>query len=629
LDGPPEPPDGVVWGPWEHLQAEVRHLRRAAWRHVQVPVVSALALLLGTLLGWVFLWVLWPLVWVVAGTATFATWQLAPRGPDRTVGLPLVATGALCVSATWAWGLAAPVLVMWAVLAVVWTGLWLGYGPLLAREPVAAEPVALPADPLAIAPTVASETTAAAMPSVSLLAAPQARTKGQENELRAGSAAIEDKLGRFGIDAKVIGVDPGPAVVRYVVEIPPQVKVRQVVALQNDLALVLAAESLRIEAPIPGRAAIGIEVPTKHRERVALRAVLEAEGLAPQERALALALGWGVSGQAVMADLARCPHLLVAGATGKGKSVCLNCLICSLLLQHGPDTLKLLLIDPKRVELRQYNGLPHLAAPVIVEPQQATAALVAAVAEMEDRYKLLAREGVRDIGAYNARLARRHEPPMPYLVIVIDELADLMMVSRAEAQAEKRAGSVVEDSIVRLGQMARAVGIHQVLATQRPSVDVITGLIKANITTRIALTVGSQVDSRVILDAGGAERLLGEGDMLYRPDGGSLVRLQGAYMSDAEVEAVVRHWTRQGAPSYLDLAGVAEVEAAPTLTFDTLMRELLADAGAEGAKAEDLVAAASSPRLAQSQQRSRATVYKWLAATAEDAGFGRWRERPA
>lgn len=629
LDGPPEAPAGTEWSPWQHLKAEVRHLLGTAWRHVRVPVVSALGLALLALVGWVFLWVLWPVVVLVAGAASFAAWRLAPRGPDRTVGVPLLASGSLCVAVTWAAGLPNPVLVMWTVLVILWCGLWLAYGPLLSQ----AAPAAQPGEPFAIAqqaPPASADAALVSMPSVGLLAAPTARSKRQENELRAGSAAIEDKLGRFGIDAKVTGVDHGPAVVRYVVEIPPQVKVRQVVALQNDLALALAAESLRIEAPIPGRSAIGIEVPTRHRETVPLRAVLEAEGLDRQERALAIALGWGVSGQPVMADLARCPHLLIAGATGKGKSVCLNCLISSLLLQHGPDTLKLLLIDPKRVELQQYNGLPHLAAPVIVDPQQATAALVAAVAEMEARYKLLAREGVRDIAAYNGRLARRNEPPMPYLVITVDELADLMIVSRQEAQAEKRAGCVVEDCIVRLGQMARAVGIHLVLATQRPSVDVITGLIKANITARIALTVGSQVDSRVILDAGGAERLLGEGDMLFRADGGSLVRLQGAYMSDAEVDAVVRHWTRQGAPSYLDLAGMTSAEAAaPTLTFDALMRGLLGIAGEEGAKAEDLIAAANSPRLPENQRRSRASVYNWLREHAEDAGYGRWRERPA
>jgi DNA segregation ATPase FtsK/SpoIIIE-like protein len=638
LDGPPEAPAEGEWAPWAHFKAELRHLLGTAWRHIQVPVVSALGLALLASLGWAFLWVLWPLVWAVAGAAAFASWQLIPRGPERTVGVPLLASGALGVSATWAWGLPNPVLAMWALLAILWCGLWLAYGPLL-RE---AAPVAGPApDPLALAtpagpePAPGADSAQVSMPSVTLLAAPQGRTQVQENEVKAGAAAIEAKLDVFDIQAKVVGVDQGPAVVRYVVELPAQVPVAKVERLHKDLALALAAESLRIEAPIPGRSAIGIEVPSKHREKVPLRAVmeavLEAKRLAPEEWMLALALGWGVSGQAVMADLARCPHLLVAGASGKGKSVCLNCLISSLLLQHGPDTLKLLLVDVKRVELRQYGALPHLAAPVIEDPQQATAALSAVVAEMEARYKLLRDAKARDIAAYNARQAGRGEAPMPYLVVVVDELGDLVLVSRAEARAEQRAGSMVEDCIVRIGQLGRAAGVHLVLATQRPSADVITGLIKANVTTRIALTVASQVDSRVILDAGGAEKLLGAGDMLYRPDGGSLVRLQGAFMTDAEVDAVVRHWTQQGAPSYLELAGIAGAAeaAAPTLTFDALMRALLAMAGEEGAKAEELIAAASSDRLPERERRSRASVYNWLKENAADAGHGRWRERPA
>lgn len=398
------------------------------------------------------------------------------------------------------------------------------------------------------------------LPSLSLLTAQRPRSRRQEDEVKARVAAIESKLRVLGIPgAKVIDVDHGPTVTRYVLAIPDDVAVSKVEKLQKDLSLALAASPLRIEAPIPGRSAIGIEVPAARREIVSLRGVLEAEGLVPKQRALAIGLGRDVAGVAVIADLATMPHLLVAGATGQGKSVGINGLISSLLIYHSPESLRLLLVDPKRVELAGYAGLPHLAAPVIVEAQQATQALTRAVAEMERRFKTLAHAGVRNIAGYNARAAERRIPAMPYLVIVVDELADLMMVSRAEAKAEQRAGCVVEDCIARLGQMARAVGIHLVLATQRPSVDVITGLIKANIPSRIAFTVASGPDSRVILDTVGAEKLIGRGDMLYQPVDGGQVRLQGAYMEDAEVDAIVEHWRRQGTPNYL--GGLVDADA--------------------------------------------------------------------
>jgi S-DNA-T family DNA segregation ATPase FtsK/SpoIIIE len=380
------------------------------------------------------------------------------------------------------------------------------------------------------------------VPSLSLLAPPHERTMRAEADIKAKVRKIEAKLLIFGIKARVTGVDDGPAITRYVLETPDDVPVRKVLALQQDLSLALAvdAASLRIEAPIPGRSAIGIEVPAARRETVGLRGVLEAEGFAPHSRALALGLGSDVAGEAVIADLATMPHLLMAGATGQGKSVGVNCLICSLLLQHTPLTLRLLLIDPKRVELAGYAGIPHLAGPVIVDAEKAAAGLRWGVGEMERRYKLLHREGTRNIAAYNQRVTTRGAAPMAHVVVVIDELADLMLKAAGE----------IEELVCRIAQMARAVGIHMVVATQRPSVDVVTGLIKANIPARISFKVSSRTDSDVILGAVGAEKLLGKGDMLYKPVDGELRRLQGAWLADAEVEALVAHWARQGRPEF-------------------------------------------------------------------------------
>jgi S-DNA-T family DNA segregation ATPase FtsK/SpoIIIE len=276
---------------------------------------------------------------------------------------------------------------------------------------------------------------------------------------------------------------------------------------------------------------------------VTIREVIETAAFREGSNKLALGLGNDVSGQSIVADLTKMPHLLIAGATGQGKSVCINALITSLLFQVTPDHLRLLLIDPKRVELTGYNGLPHLALPVLVESHQAAAALRWAVAEMDRRYKLFSSEGVRNIAGYNDKAAQKLARPLPYVVIVIDELADLMMVAAGE----------IEELICRIAQLARAVGIHLIIATQRPSTDIITGLIKANIPSRIAFAVGSQVDSRVILDAGGAEKLLGRGDMLYQPvDAGKPTRIQGAFVSDPEVEGVVSFWKAQGGPRYME-----------------------------------------------------------------------------
>jgi S-DNA-T family DNA segregation ATPase FtsK/SpoIIIE len=381
------------------------------------------------------------------------------------------------------------------------------------------------------------------LPSIALLDTVTARRERMADEIKRNVKIIESTLETFGVACKVVGVNPGPAVTQYELQPGPGVQVKRITSLQNDLSLALAAAPLRIEAPIPGKAAVGIEVPNKSASLVTIREVLETAAFREGTHSLALGLGNDVSGQSIVADLTRMPHLLIAGATGQGKSVCINALITSLLFQVTPEHMRLLLIDPKRVELTGYNGLPHLALPVLVESHQAAAALRWAVAEMDRRYKMFSAEGVRNIAAYNEKAVGRLARQLPYIVIVIDELADLMMVAAGE----------IEELICRIAQLARAVGIHLIIATQRPSTDIITGLIKANIPSRIAFAVGSQVDSRVILDSGGAEKLLGRGDMLYQPvDSGKPTRIQGAFVSDPEVEAVVNFWRSQGPPRYME-----------------------------------------------------------------------------
>ena len=381
------------------------------------------------------------------------------------------------------------------------------------------------------------------LPSIALLDTVTARRERMADEIKRNVKIIETTLQTFGVECKVVGVNPGPAVTQYELQPGPGVQVKRITALQNDLSLALAAAPLRIEAPIPGKSAVGIEVPNKSASLVTIREVIETAAFREGTNKLALGLGNDVSGQSIVADLTRMPHLLIAGATGQGKSVCINALITSLLFQVTPDKMRMLLIDPKRVELTGYNGLPHLALPVLVESHQAAAALRWAVAEMDRRYKLFSAEGVRNIAAYNEKATQKLAHPLPYIVIVIDELADLMMVAAGE----------IEELICRIAQLARAVGIHLIIATQRPSTDIITGLIKANIPSRIAFAVGSQVDSRVILDTGGAEKLLGRGDMLYQPvDAGKPTRIQGAFVSDPEVEGVVNFWKSQGGPRYME-----------------------------------------------------------------------------
>jgi S-DNA-T family DNA segregation ATPase FtsK/SpoIIIE len=423
------------------------------------------------------------------------------------------------------------------------------------------------------------------LPPHSLLDSVTAKKERMQDEIKRNVRIIEGTLATFGVQARVIGVNSGPAVTQYELQPAAGVQVRKVVALQNDLSLALAASPLRIEAPIPGKSAIGIEVPNKAATLVTIREGVEAVGFQSGRHLLGVVLGNDVAGTPISGDLTRMPHLLIAGATGQGKSVCINTLICSLLLQVTPAQLRMVMIDPKRVELQGYNGLPHLAVPVIVEPHQAAAALRWAVSEMERRYKLLAHEGVRNIAVYNERAATRRARQMPYVVIVIDELADLMMVAAGE----------IEELVCRIAQLARAVGIHLVIATQRPSTDIITGLIKANVPSRIAFAVGSQVDSRVILDSVGAEKLLGRGDMLYQPvDAGKPTRLQGAFISDREVEGLVQYWNAQGEPRYLEgvldggPSGPSE-EGRSDRKLDPLFARAARAVAAEGAASVSLV----------------------------------------
>ena len=354
-----------------------------------------------------------------------------------------------------------------------------------------------------------------------------------DQEIEENAHTLQQTLESFHVNAKVISACHGPAVTRYDLEPAPGVKVSKITNLAEDIALQLATTSVRIE-PVPGKAAIGIEIPNRILESVQLRDVLENPAFQEAKSKLTVGLGMDISGQAIFADIGKMPHLLVAGATGSGKSVCINTLISSILFKAAPDEVKFILIDPKMVELSNYNGIPHLMVPVVTDPKKASSVLNWAVQEMEKRYAVFASHSVRDIKSFNRRYA---EEKMPFIVIVIDELADLMMVSPRD----------VEDSICRILQKARAAGIHMILATQRPSVNVITGIIKANLPSRISFAVSSQVDSRTILDRGGAETLLGKGDMLFSPQGAPKpIRVQGAFISDEEVEMLLDYIRSQG-----------------------------------------------------------------------------------
>ena len=361
-------------------------------------------------------------------------------------------------------------------------------------------------------------------------------------ELREVRDKLQNTLSSFNVDAKVVGVTRGPTVTQYEVQPSVGVKVSKILGLSDDIALNLAAKSIRIEAPIPGKSAVGIEVPNRQKETVWLREVIESDEFQEAKSKVSFALGKSIDGEPFVSDIAKMPHVLIAGATGSGKSVCINSILVSFLYKAKPNEVKLILIDPKVVELGVYNDIPHLLIPVVTDPKKAAGALNWAVQEMVDRYNKFASKGVRDIRGYNEALNEEGaEGILPQIVIIIDELADLMMVAPSE----------VEDAICRLAQMARAAGMHLIIATQRPSVDVVTGIIKANIPSRIAFTVSSQIDSRTILDMGGAEKLLGKGDMLYFPVGESKpIRIQGTYVSDKEIEEIVAFVKQNATASY-------------------------------------------------------------------------------
>jgi len=381
-----------------------------------------------------------------------------------------------------------------------------------------------------------------------------------EEAIRETASKIEQTLAEFGVPTRVVGYRIGPTVTQYAVEpglveklgpenqlIQQKVRVAAISSLQNDLALALAAQRLRIEAPVPGRPYVGVEVPNTHISIVRLRSMLESDAFVRQASPLAFALGRDVAGQAVAADLSRMPHLLIAGTTGSGKSVCIQALTVCLVMNNTPDTLRLAMIDPKMVELARFNGLPHLLGQVETQPERMVAVLRWALAEMDRRYRILEDAHARDLDTYNGKMQRKKEPTLPRIVVLIDELADLMMQDPEQT----------EPALVRLAQMARAVGIHLVVATQRPSTDVVTGLIKANFPARIAFSVATAIDSRVILDVNGAEKLLGKGDMLFlNPEAGTPMRAQGAIVTDPEVIRVVEYWQKWN-------LGVTETESAP------------------------------------------------------------------
>ncbi len=396
----------------------------------------------------------------------------------------------------------------------------------------------------------------------------ESNTSNLEAELKQTAKKLEETLSSFGVETRTVGICSGPSVTRYEIQPAAGVKISKITNLSDDIALNLAASGVRIEAPIPNKAAVGIEVPNKNRRMVTMREVVDQPQYKNAKSKLNVALGKDITGEFVYSDLAKMPHLLIAGTTGSGKSVCLNSMIVSILYNSTPEEVKLLMIDPKQVEFTIYNGIPHLLVPVVSDPRKASGALAWAVTEMLTRYKTFSENSVRDISGYNSICESQGKKKMPQIVIFIDELSDLMMAAPNE----------VEDSICRLAQMARAAGMHLVIATQRPSVDVITGIIKANIPSRISLSVSSQVDSRTIIDSVGAEKLLGNGDMLYYPVGiPKPIRVQGCFLSDKEVENVVTYIKNQ----------------AQSIYDDDVMKEIDKNAANTGAKKKDVSASDS------------------------------------
>jgi DNA segregation ATPase FtsK/SpoIIIE, S-DNA-T family len=427
------------------------------------------------------------------------------------------------------------------------------------------------------------------LPAVSMLTAPRAsdRQPLSKSELESNSRALEGVLGDFGVRGEIVKANPGPVVTLYELEPAPGIKSSRVIGLADDIARSMSALSARV-AVVPGRNAIGIELPNVHREKVYLRELLSVRDGNESVAKLPLCLGKNIAGDSIIVDLARMPHLLIAGTTGSGKSVAINTMILSLVYRLRPDQCRLIMVDPKMLELSVYDGIPHLLTPVVTDPKKAVVALKWAVREMEERYKKMSKLGVRNIEGYNARLVEargRGEEltrtvhtgfdketgkaiyeeekldlePLPFIVIIVDEMADLMMV----------AGKDIEGAVQRLAQMARAAGLHVILATQRPSVDVITGTIKANFPTRISFQVTSKIDSRTILGEMGAEQLLGQGDMLYMAGGGRISRVHGPFVSDEEVEKVVRHLKSQGQPEYLEAVTAEEPTDEDGAVFDS------------------------------------------------------------
>jgi S-DNA-T family DNA segregation ATPase FtsK/SpoIIIE len=407
------------------------------------------------------------------------------------------------------------------------------------------------------------------LPSLDLLETPIGHHEQAEEELRVRATILAEKCKEFAVTGHIHRINPGPVVTTFEFKPDPGVKYNRVVGLAEDLCLALKAESIRIDR-IPGKSTVGIEVPNANREIIYLRDVIESSKFQQPTSRLGIALGKTINGEEYVADLGKMPHLLIAGATGAGKSVTLNTIICSILYKASPEEVKFIMVDPKRLELGLYEGIPHLLTPIVTDPKRAANALRWAVNEMESRYKVLAALGVRNIEQYNRQVRELVHPtlweeedpnalkPLPFIVIAIDELADLMMVARGD----------VETSIARLAQMARAVGIHLVLATQRPSVDVITGIIKANFPSRIAFRVSSKVDSRTIIDSNGAEALLGQGDMLFLPPASArLIRVHGSFVNETEVKRITDHARKQAEPSYNEQVTMSEQEAEETEGF--------------------------------------------------------------